>query len=108
MCENCRSYGSDRFKQPTPKPTPKPTQYGWCWIDGETEDEIGNRWIEIGPLTDDGFLDGDEMAVIMLRNADESERKFPGITAQREATATHIVNALNAYSRSGAEGYLHQ
>ena len=74
-------------------------QYGWALIDGEDADK-GNRWIEIAKLdySDDpeGCM-GDEIAVVMLRNAKASEAKFPGITKSRLADAHLIVNALNSH-----------
>ena len=72
-------------------------RYGYGWVDGEDDNE-GDRWIEIAELD---YSDpatpvlGEEIAVIMLRDADQSERKFPGITADRERKAELIVDALN-------------
>jgi hypothetical protein len=69
-------------------------RYGWGWIDGEGPDEAGNRWIEIATLDAEGCLE-DELAVVMLRDADKMEKKYPGIKAERERIAIKIVNALN-------------
>jgi hypothetical protein len=69
-------------------------KYGFEWVDGEDENE-GDRWIQISELDEDDCL-GEEIAVIMLRDADKAEKLFRGITAHKEAAAKMIVDALNA------------
>ena len=76
------------------EPMPK---YGYGWVDGEDDDE-GDRWVRIAELD---YANptipvlGEEIAVILLRDAKDSERKFPGITTDRERKAELIVDALN-------------
>ena len=91
----CTNEDCDRFDEEMElqEAGPPSARYGWGWIDGE-DDREGDHWIQISELDEDGNL-GDELAVIMLRNAEESERKFPGITRQRERAARMIVGALN-------------
>ncbi len=78
-------------------------RFGCGWIDGE-DDEEGNLWIQISELdyrkSDEGFL-AHELAVVVLRRAEEMERRFPGITANREQIAALIVAALNAANERG-------
>lgn len=79
----------------------KPKLYGWGWRDGEGQD-AGNLWIEIGELDNEGCI-VDELAVLMLRKAEQSEKKFPGIKNMREAQATLIVRALKSIGFNDVE-----
>lgn len=72
-------------------------RYGWGWIEGE-DDDAGTDWISIEPLVVEGgeeILAGDEMAVIICRDADRVRREHPEWIEGKERTATLIVNALN-------------
>ena len=91
------------------KHTISPPKFGWSWMGNNLAcDEEGNEWAEIGPLTPEGHLD-DEVCIVMLRNASQSERKFPGITALKQRQAKIIAEALTEYFENHglAEGFLY-
>lgn len=74
-------------------------KYGWGWIDGEDDNE-GDKWIQISELdySDPDYPSlGEEMAVIMMRNFEASNRRWPDMMKQRESVAQQIVDALNSF-----------
>lgn len=79
------------------QPKSEKPKYGWGWIDGE-DDEEGDKWIQISELDysdpDYPSLD-EEIAVIMMRNYEANNLRFPGLKEENESYAQQIVDALN-------------
>ena len=78
-------------------------RFGVAAIDGEDEEE-GNLWFQIGLIEIDGEGENaveivpDELAVVMLRDAERMERKYPGITDKQTRLANIIATALTEYA----------
>lgn len=87
ICERLAAYFDDEDR---------PT-FGWGWIDGE-DDEAADKWIQISILD---YTDpkhpclGEEIAVMMVRDYDQSIIKYPYLKMQREREAQLIVDSMN-------------
>ena len=79
------------------QPRSEKPKYGWGWIDGEDDNE-DDKWIQISELDysdpDHPCLD-EEIAVIMFRDYEENNLRFPGLKEEKESEAQQIVDALN-------------
>lgn len=69
-------------------------QFEVCEIDGEDE-EKGNLWFEILETTE-----REELAVVMLRDAERIELEQPGTRQRKLDLARWIANAMTEYAKT--------
>lgn len=75
------------------------TKFGWTWFGPEDDpDERGTGRISIEPLDEEGFLSGEEIAVIICRDYERVKAEHPEWIAAKEKCAELIVRALNEYA----------
>lgn len=84
-------------------------RYGYTgWDVGEdvTPEETGKEWLTIGPIDDDGYIDGELATIVLRTNAsifDGNPELLDEHRKQRETSAQRIVDALNAFEEAGHE-----